>query len=196
MSTVETPYLYACAGCDKFYVLAGQQATCPNGHDVELVTPDSAYSGYGTCGNAACSHALGLTMTIDDGRCDHCRKRLGGDAGDLVGPNGNLVSKDLLALLYVPPKEEKGSHAARSLEEAVNQAEGFTTSHHKDKSGRHTATASATHARGDRENANVRKQKRKMILELIEKLENSQTYDPVEHAPLLRRANALAEKWK
>jgi hypothetical protein len=78
----------------------------------------------------------------------------------------------------------------------VEKAEGFTTSHHKDRKGTHSPAASATHARGEQENANVRKQKRRMILLLITKLEESSTYDPEEHGKLIQRANALAEKWK
>lgn len=196
MTTVETASLYACTGCDKYHVMSGTPDLCPAGNDIELVTPDSTYADYSTCANPDCSHALGMSLTIEGGRCDHCSKRLGKKAHQLVADDGTLVEKGLARLVYVPPMEEKGSHAARSLEDAVEKAEGFKTAHHKDKKGHHTAGASATHARGNEETVNVRKQKRKMILLLVEKLEASSTYDLQTHDALIRRANTLAEKWK
>jgi hypothetical protein len=190
--------LFACEGCNKCYVLeVGQipKAECPTGSHgyMAVVKSGSKYVNFVTCANLACKRVLDLSLHFGaDNKCEVCNKKSGTPLGDLVDDYGVVdADAEIAKLKYEVQVEEKGSRAARRLEDAISKTEGFTTSHHKGTSGHHRPGQTAIHDRGDREDAQKRKQKIEDLQRLVDELENSPNYDEKKHRKLIERAKSL-----
>ncbi|MFL6120473.1 hypothetical protein [Actinophytocola sp.] len=166
----QEPTLFACEDCGKYYVLLvdSTKQECPSGHDyMPVVKSSSAHYDRATCLNGECEDLLRMDLQITRNKHERCGKNTARVLSTLVDGYGTVTDATLLKYVYTAPQEEQGVHAARSLEAAINETEGFKTSHHSDKGGRHNPTASARHDRGDKEDANIRRRKKETLKRLI-----------------------------
>lgn len=201
-----TNNLYACAKCGKFHVLfvdINDDQTCPNDSSVlELVTGSSDYYGRLTpvCLKSGCKQMLKIDGGfINNKKCDQCKNTNSVKAINLIVNGAGVVTLDLAAKLAVQPPEpedhtEAGGEARRLLDK-VRKAENFTSSHHKNKSGSHTANASATHDRGDRENAQIRQKKADAMQLVLEKLKESDGFDERKYRKLIARVEKKIDEF-
>jgi hypothetical protein len=193
-------YLYGCETCKQFYVMRAdpsEQPSCPSGHEYAKLA-FKQYRDSRTCVTPSCAHFLQMDKAFPGDRCEGGCKKPPATIADLVGGDGTVNDDSGLAQHVVETETEGTGPAAglaRSLKAEIDSAEGFKSSHHKNRQGHHTASASATHDRGDKANANIRQKKALALAAALEKLRASDDFDEAKFRDLITRSEAYVKKW-
>ena len=198
--------LYACQTCTRFYVLSldrsgNEPESCPHGHEYPKTATHAKYGDYTVCANPDCENFLRMNKSFTkSGKCEgHGCNKAGIKIRDLVHESGAIEEKSFLQEhVFADEAQDTGPAPglARSLAGKVKDAESFTTSHHKGKKGKHTANATATHDRGDKADATIRKAKLAAMKEALENLRSADGFDEKKYKAIIARTEAKIKEWE
>lgn len=192
-------YLFACETCSRYYVLFvdSTKQECPYDHGfMKVVNGKSDHYERSTCLNDKCEDLLGMNLVIKGTKHERCGKNSAKTLDTLVNEYGSVTDDELEKHTHVEAAQVQGVRAARSLEAEVKAAEEFKTSHHKDKGGHHTASESARHEHGDKQDANIKRKKKETLKLFVENLKAAvpDWVNSNEHSRLIERAEAMINR--